>query len=191
MNTYLPFAFLLLPLAALAAGWALRSHRPSTAGTILHPRDVLQRDAQAMYLRLRTALPQYNVLARASLDAFVEVRGNSQAAVRTRQAELARQTVDFLICSGDFRVVAAVELEDSLHGRDSREHGSASTSLRAAAIPVLRWTTASLPTIRDIQEAVAEVETLRLINNSTKDRPPAGVRQGNAAGWLGNREPRL
>jgi hypothetical protein len=127
---------------------------------------MLHRDAQAMYLRLRAALPQYLIFARANLGAFIEVRGNSKSAMSARQAELARESADFLICSSDFRVVAAVELEDVVNGRSLSDRSG--ILLRAAEIPVLRWTTVSLPTIRDIQEAVAELETLRLLRNGMR-----------------------
>lgn len=189
MNAYFLLTLLLLPLAGLAALWLLRLREPRTRGTTLQPRNMLQRDAQAMYLRLRAALPQYIIFARASLAAFVEVKGKNRAAVAARQAELAGQTVDFLICSSDFQVLAAVELEDVVRGRSSHEHGGA--LVREAAIPVLRWTTANLPTARDIQEAIAELETLRLIRSGMQSQSAAHRHQGSSAGGFGWREPRL
>lgn len=188
METYWLFSLLLLPLVGLLAWLPVRARRTRRGRVTMQPRDVLPRDAQAMYLRLRAALPQYIVFARPSLAAFIEVTGGSKAAAAARQAELSRQSADFLVCSGDFRIVAAVELEDIVHGR--RDHEQAGGLLREAAIPVLRWTTVSLPTIRDIQEAIAEVETLRLINIGMEARGNADP-DAPAVNWLGRRESRL
>lgn len=189
MNAYYLLILLLFPLAGLVILWLPDLRGPKARSTTLQPRNILQRDAQAMYLRLRAALPQYIIFARASLVAFVEVKGKNRAAVAARQAELASQTVDFLICSSDFRVVAAVELEDVVHGRSSHEQGGA--LIREAAIPVLRWTTANLPTARDIQESIAEIETLRLIRGGMTSQRASRRRQGSSAGGFGWREPRL
>lgn len=189
MNLYLLFASLLLPLAAIAVMWRYRPRKRRAAAATLCSRDMLQRDAQAMYLRLRTALPQYMIFARASLSAFVEVKGSNRTAVQARQAELAGKTTDFLICSGDFRVVAAVELEDLVRGRRHDERCSA--LLREASIPVLRWTTISLPTIRDIQEAIAEVETMHLISNGLRARTTDGSAQARDADRIDRRAPRF
>lgn len=168
MTTFALVMLFALPPAALFAWWCVHRYWPRAPRVTLHARDMLRRDAQAMYLRLRAALPQYLIFARASLDAFVEARGADKAATAAKQAELARQTADFLICSSDFRVVAAVELEGVV---GAREHGRKSAALlRAANIPVLRWNSASLPTVRDIQEAIAELETQRLLRIGMENR---------------------
>lgn len=184
MTIYALVSLLILPPLAVLAWWCVHRFWPRSHRVSLHARDMLHRDAQAMYLRLRAALPQYLIFARASLGAFVEARGDSRAATAAKQAELARQSADFLICSSDFRVVAAVELEDVVGGRSGLARSSA--LLRAADIPVLRWTTVSLPTIRDIQEAIAELETLRLLrigmeNSPVKD-PQPGLDAAQRAG---------
>ncbi|HEX5513040.1 MAG TPA: DUF2726 domain-containing protein [Gammaproteobacteria bacterium] len=189
MTAYVLFVLLLLPLTAVAGWWATHRQQSRVRNTTLHARDMLHRDAQAMYLRLRTALPQYLIFARANLNAFVEVRGSSRSAVLARQAELARQSADFLICGADFHVVAAVELEDVVTGR--RAPAQSAALMRAAEIPVLRWTTVNLPTIRDIQEAVAEIEAARLLRIGMKKHSPNGASRDLAATRRDWREPRL
>jgi hypothetical protein len=188
VTTYLLFALLLIPLLAGVLGVVLRTARRPRSRARLQARDLLQRDGQAMYLRLRAALPQYIILPRPSLAAFLEVKGGNKSSSRAMEAELTRQTVDFLICGNDFRVVAAVELEDVIRGR--RDHEKGASLLRQAAVPVLRWTTVSLPTIRDIQEAIAEVETLRLISLGMEDRASTSTTREYSSS-LGRREPRL
>lgn len=189
MTIHVLFALLLLPLAIVAGWWSVRRFRPRTYSTTLHARDMLHRDAQAMYLRLRAALPQYFIFARANLSAFVEVRGGGRSATLARQAELAQQSADFLICNTDFHVIAAVELEDVVGSRSMANRSG--ELIRAAEIPMLRWTTASLPTVRDIQEAVAEIETLRLLRASMKNRSPSGIDQSLTTTQRGWREPRI
>lgn len=176
MTTYGLVLLLLLPPTAVAAWWAAHHFWPRQQRVTLQAKDMLHRDAQALYLRLRAALPQYLIFARASLGAFVEACGDSRAAIAAKQAELDQQTADFLICSSDFRVVAAVELEDVIGGRSNQARSSA--LLRAADIPVLRWASVSLPTIRDIQEAIAELETLRLLRLGMESRALEGLSSG-------------
>jgi|SRR5690625_179376 len=169
MTIYAWVLLLLLPPVLGAAWWGTYWYWPRRQPVDLRVKDMLHRDAQAMYLRLHAALPQYLIFARASLGAFLEARGESKSVTSSKQIELDQQTADFIICSSDFRVVAAVELEDVIGGRTGP--GRSSLLLQAAEVPILRWTSASLPTIRDIQEAVAELETLRLLRIGMEKRP--------------------
>lgn len=162
MTMYALFALLPLPLLLLAAAATLR-RRPARP-VELYVRPVLEQDFGVLFARLRLALPQYVILGPVSLASFVQTKSLGGAGVAAARAELARHTVDFLICGADYRIVAAVELEDILHGR--RADGQRSRLLRQARVPLLRWNTVNLPTLRDIQEAVAELETLRLIHSA-------------------------
>lgn len=183
-------SYLLLTLLSFAAigvtAWLLRPRRRA-AQARLQPCIVLDQDAQSLYTRLRTALPQYLVLPHVSLGAFIEAKAPRRDAARERQRELACFSADFLICGSDYRVVAAVELEDVVRGRQGRE--AAAALLREASVPLLRWTTVNLPTVRDIQEAVAELETLRLIHLTLDGKALPKLLALNEAG--GRREPRL
>lgn len=153
---------LLILVSVILTVWLLVRHRHvQTRGVTLHAHTLLHRDSQALYLRLRVALPQYLVFANTSLAVFIQTQGGTRLGAYLRQAELTAHTTDFLICSGDFRVVAAIDLDDI-----SKNHAASDQStrlLREASIPVLHWTTANLPTVRDIQEAVAELETAHLL----------------------------
>lgn len=167
MTTYGLFGLLLLPLLLMLACMLLLPRRRKTVEVKLYPRPLLENDSSALFRRLRTALPQYVVLSRVSLAAFLEAKGGDSGSMAAARADLAQQVVDFLICTADFRIVAAVELDDVLRGR--RSHEQSARLLRQAAIPLLRWNTVNLPTVRDIQEAVAELETLRLIQVAQED----------------------
>lgn len=151
----------LLLLMAAAVNWR-RGRRSSSAR--LYPRLILEPDAQVLHARLRNALPQYFIFAQASLGRFLEAKAPSRELAARRQLELDGHCADFLICGSDFRTVAAVELADVLKTRRGGER--ARQLLREAGVPVLNWNTVNLPTVRDIQEAVAELETLRLISLS-------------------------
>lgn len=171
---------LLLPPLALLAGSALltrsvlaRHRRRKTGALTLHSRPLLESESGTLFGRLRSALPQYVVLSRVNLAAFLDVGGadvGSQAACRV---DLARQVVDFLVCGTDFEVVAAIELDETRRIRRPHEH--AAEPLRLAAIPLLRWSSANLPTVRDIQETIAEVESQRLIRAAGLARSERGL----------------
>jgi hypothetical protein len=163
MTLYALLAVMLLPLVLLiaaAAGWP-RRRRPQPFEVSARP--VLHKDARTLYTRLHKALPQYVILSRVRLSDFLEPKAEGKRGLAAAQLELDRQTVDFLVCTEELRVVAAVELDDVLQIRPPE--ACCGKLLRRASIPVLRWNTINLPTQRDIQEAVAELEALRLIHS--------------------------
>ena len=61
-----------------------------------------------LYYLLKTGLPEYEVLARVSLAAVVEVPGAARDSAEQRR--LAQQALDFVVCDKTFRPMAAVEL---------------------------------------------------------------------------------
>lgn len=174
MTLYALLAVMLLPLVLLiaaAVGWP-RRRAPQPVN--VSARAALPKEARALYTRLRTALPQYVILTRVRLSDFLEPKAEGKRSLAAAQAELERQVVDFLICAEDFGVVAAVELDNVLQIRPPEaQYGKL---LRRASIPVLRWNTINLPTQRDIQEAVAELEALRLIHDVQQESQAKGAR---------------
>lgn len=161
MHIYASLILLILVAAIVVVSLLVRRHRLQTKGVTLHANALLHRDAQALYLRLRMALPQYLIFANTSLAVFIQAQGGKGSGASLRQAELASHTTDFLICSSDFRIVAAIDLDNTAKNRVASSHST--RLLREASIPVLHWTASNLPTIRDIQEAVAELETVHLL----------------------------
>jgi len=189
MTAYALLALLPLPLAVWLGWWLWRGRRPlRAAGGKLAVRLPLPEESQTLYQRLHNALPQYAVLSETRLGAFLEATGPDKLAAARRQQELAGLSVDFLICNGEFQVIAAILLDDVFRAATGRERAAA--LLREAGVPVLRWTSVNLPTIRDIQEAVAELETLRVLQFTVGDAVQTDAL--TADGHAGTRrEPRL
>lgn len=165
---------LILVSVTLTAWLLLRRRRLQTRGVTLHANTLLHRDSQALYLRLRVALPQYLIFANTSLAVFIQTQGGTRLGAYLRQAELAAHTTDFLICNSDFRVVAAIDLDDI--SKNQAASNQSTYLLQEASVPVLRWTTANLPTVRDIQEVVAELETAHLLMVSLNKSSGLGSR---------------
>ncbi len=188
MTAYALLALLPLPLAAWFGWWLWRLRsRPRRRGR-LAVRLPLAQAEQALYQRLCQALPQYAIFSETRLGSFLEVSGADKVWASRRQQELAGLSVDFLICNSQFQVIAAVLLDDVFRIGPGRERVAG--LLREAGVPLLRWTSVNPPTVRDIQEAVAEVEMLRALKFTGSDRDGAGAT--HLAGVAGSRrEPRL
>lgn len=184
-------SLLLLMLATIMLmTWVLvrRSRRLKAAGTTLSATSLLQHDAQALYLRLQTALPQYLIFAHVNLAVFIQAHGGTRYGISLRHAELSTHMADFLICSSDFRIVAAIDLDNI--GKNRSFSDRCIRLLREASIPVLHWTTVNLPTVRDIQEAVAELETAHLLLVSLQKSASHDNRPGIGCGSRNRRERR-
>ncbi len=140
----------------------------------------LSEDARNLHGRLLEALPQYIILPRISLAAFVEpkVVGNATKHPQISNA-LANATADFLICDSLYRPLAAVELDNSLTS-PARQRSPMHALLKEAGIPLLRWDAIHLPEVPTIQEAIAELETLRLIGRA---RAAAATASAEALAW--------
>lgn len=181
MAAYISLISLILISAMCIAWLVIQRHRQQKNPATLQALPMLHRDSQALYLRLRTALPQYLIFASTSLDMFIRAQGDNRLSVAQRQAELASYTVDFLICNSEFRIVAAIDLDEFGKNRAVCDQGS--RLLQEASIPILRWTAANLPTGRDIQEAIAELETAHVLTASLRKTPdtPNSTNLGGSA----------
>jgi len=105
----------------------------------------LSRPEQVLYFRLRNALPEHIVLAQVQLSRFLGVkRGHNFYAWNNR---IDRLSADFLICSKDASVVAAIELDDKSHEFEHRQRIDAKKekALTSAGVRLIRWRTVSLP----------------------------------------------
>lgn len=67
-------------------------------------------------------------------------------------------SLDFLVCLKDSTVVAAIELDDKTHERESRAEADAKKerALSAAGIALIRWNVTALPDENTIRQALAK-----------------------------------
>lgn len=123
----------------------------------------LTRVEQAFYYRLVQTLPELVVLAQVPLSSFLRVRKGRTW--REWFNRISQKSVDFLICERDFRIVAAIEIDDGSHEAAERIESdkTKSRALTAARVPLLRWRVGALP----------EVETIRRIVDEMRDADTA------------------
>ncbi|MBS0374492.1 MAG: DUF2726 domain-containing protein [Proteobacteria bacterium] len=137
-----------MALLALVAMQRLGAHEPAWP---LEARPPLSREEQVLYWRLCEACPGYVVLSQVALAQLVEVL--EPARRETVFNRYRRMVIDFVICTTDFRVVAAIELDDgrtTTPGRaDANERKAA--VLRAVEIPLLHFTNRELPTSGELR----------------------------------------
>ena len=152
-------AFTLLAAAARARRARRRSSQLAGPWPLKAKQTLLSVPEQVLFRRLMEALPGYIVFAQVQLLQILEFkRGRRSVGVLNRTSQL---SIDFLITGPDTRIVAAIELDDSIHDRRDRRHADArkAHALDSAGVPLLRWTTRHLPDVQAIVTAVKEVTT--------------------------------
>jgi len=138
--------FLVLSVSIAVAVLRARANGLPTAGTWpFSVRRPLTEPEQVLYYRLCKALPDYMVLAQVGLSRFLAVRRGHDA--RGWYNRINRMSVDFLVCTRDAEVVAAIELDDASHQRPDRAGADdkKQTALRAAGVRLLRYNVSALP----------------------------------------------
>lgn len=114
---------------------------------------VLSEPERVPYRRLRQALPEHLVLTHVQLARALRFkRGRRDRAVWNRICPL---SIDFLIVRADTSIVAAIEPDDSSHGRVDRQDADARTShaLGSAGIPLIRWRVGRIPDVMAMRAA--------------------------------------
>ncbi|CAG0965075.1 hypothetical protein RHDC4_00929 [Rhodocyclaceae bacterium] len=150
----------LIGVLLLLAGIALMllQSRRRKAGNLpkFFPRTLLTQPEQILYLRLVEALPDFVVLAQVQLcRLFTIERGPLW---QTWFNKTSRKSLDFVICSKGFQVIAAIELDDSSHNNEERKGKDADkdAALEAAGIRLIRWTVKNLPDRFEIARQVGQ-----------------------------------
>lgn len=149
---------LLLVMAVLAAVMASRKMKvrsgpdewPFFAKRPLSPPE------QVLYHRLVRALPECIVLAQVQCSRILGVKkGFSFHAWNNR---INRLSYDFVICSTDATVLAAIELDDRTHERPARVKTDfkKEKATAAAGVRFIRWRVSALPDPLEIRRAVEQ-----------------------------------
>ncbi len=106
-------------------------------------KDPLTANEQAMFNRLKGALPQYTVLAQVSFGALLAARSTA-----TRNT-FDRKIADFVVCDPAFQVLAVIELDDSSHKNRRERDAKRDAMLTEAGYRVVRY--ARIPDIDRVQ----------------------------------------
>ena len=110
---------------------------------------------QVLYHRLVAALPEHIVLAQVQLSRVMGVKKAFNA--RGWMNRINRMSFDFVVCSKDSTVVAAIELDDRSHESADRIEADVkkSRAASAAGIRIVRWNVKGLPDDDDIRHALS------------------------------------
>lgn len=126
------------------------------------------------YHTLVKALPNYIVLAQVQLSRFIEV---DRSLIDLNEFykffnPISQQSVDYLICTDDFEIVTAIELDDKTHlsSKANERDNKKNASLEAAKISLIRWHVENLPDFKTITSTVHSLKpNVQNVNNSPLD----------------------
>jgi hypothetical protein len=112
---------------------------------------------QMLYQRLVTALPGHIVLFQVPVAAVLGVRMGLDRA--TWNQRIHRLQYNFVVCTKDATVLAAIELEDSARSAQapSGAEGIKERASAAAGVRLIRWQAKALPNQAEIQATFGEL----------------------------------
>ncbi len=125
------------------------------------------------YHQLIEALPEYIVLAQVQLSSFLKIDCSLTSGKHHNKwfNPIAQQSVDYLICTKNFLIVAAIELDDKTHDNDDaiKRDYKKTSNLAAAKVPLIRWHAEAMPEVETIKQVFLNNATLS--TNSTASQP--------------------
>jgi hypothetical protein len=152
LTTALLLVFLLVAGLVLIARLMSGPRRESNVVWPFYVKRPLTQPEQVLYHRLVRALPDHIVLAQVQVSRVLGVKEGAN--FHEWNKRINRLSYDFVVCSKDSTVIAAVELDDQSHessvqaARDEKkDKASADAGLR-----LLRWHVRSLPSEDDIRQ---------------------------------------
>lgn len=109
---------------------------------------------QVLYQRLITALPEHIVLAQVQVSRVLGVKKGFN--FNEWNNRINRLSYDFVVCTKDSTVLAAIELDDKSHERAQRAETDAKKdrATAAAGICMLRWNVKAIPDHAAIRDAL-------------------------------------
>jgi Protein of unknown function (DUF2726) len=115
----------------------------------------LAQPEQVLYHRLVKYLPDHIVLAQVQVSRILGVKKGFK--FHEWNNRINRLSYDFVVCSKDSNVLAAIELDDKSHEATDRAEADKKKekATSAAGIRLIRWHVKSLPDQTAIQEAFA------------------------------------
>lgn len=151
----LSIAFIVLVILAVVV-MVLKNRKATVSGDEKWPfyaKKPLSAPEQILYFRLVKALPDHIVLGQVQLSRFLGVKKGEN--VMQWNNRINRMSVDFLVCTKDASVVAAIELDDKSHERKDRVMADAKKDkvLNAANVKIIRWNVKNIPDESLIKQA--------------------------------------
>jgi len=148
-------AIVLIVIVAIILAF-LKRRKPSGGSNVAWPfyaKKPLTEPEQILYHRLVAALPQFIVLAQVQLSQVLGVNKGFNFSVWNNRIN--RMSLDFIVCLKDSTIIAAVELDDKTHEKETRIKADEKKgkALSAAGIELIRWHVSELPDERAIREA--------------------------------------
>lgn len=142
--------YALIGVLILACAIAAMAFRRKTTGQggelpVFAERPLLTAPEQILYLRLIDALPNYIVFAQVQLCRLFDIERGPQQ--QTWFNKTSQKSVDYVVCTKDFKTIAVIELDEKSHDAANRKKADADkdTALNAAGIKVIRWTVKNMP----------------------------------------------
>jgi hypothetical protein len=154
----LALVLLLLVLAAVALAILKKRGLFGTSENLwpFYVKRPLSSPEQVLYHRLVKALPDHIVLAQVQVSRVLGVKKGFN--FHEWNNRINRLSYDFVVCSKDSTVLAAIELDDKSHEATSRAETDRKKerATSAAGVQLLRWHVKSLPGHAAIQAAFPE-----------------------------------
>jgi len=150
LETLVTIVATLVVVALLAATWFALLRSKSRVSSLrgrwpFSLRRPLTEPEQELYFRMCRALPDHLVLAQVGLSRFIAVRRGHDA--RAWLHHINRMSVDFLVCTRDANVIAAIELDDASSRPTDRlkMDTKKDKALAAAGVRLIRWNANAMP----------------------------------------------
>lgn len=150
---FLAFLVFLSILSSVGSSSSKKDFSPS-GDLPFYPKRPLSQVEQILYFRMIDALPEFVVLSQVQLSRFMGVKKGYPFNMFNNLIN--RKSVDFLVCTKSFDIVAAVELDDSSHSRPDRIKADAvkDRSIHSAGLRIVRWHVSSLPDALSIRSDI-------------------------------------
>jgi len=105
----------------------------------------LTQPEQVLYHRLVSAMPECNILAQVQLSQVLGVKKGFK--FNEWNNKINRMSLDYLVCLKDSTIVAAIELDEKSHEKQSRIEADKKKdkALSDAGITIIRWNVRDLP----------------------------------------------
>jgi len=126
--------------------------RANSAVWPFYARRLMSQPEQVLYHRLVRALPDYIVLAQVQVSRVLGVRRGFK--FHEWNNRINRLSYDFVICSKDSSVLAAIELDDKSHDTESRDRTDSKKdkATQDAGIRIIRWRVSAMPSETAIRD---------------------------------------
>ncbi len=108
---------------------------------------------QVMFHKLKLCLPNHIILAQVAFSQMIGAEDGTKKENDSKFARAKQKVADFVICDKAFNIIAAIEIDDKSHKKETDE--ARDQILMEAGIPTIRWKAVNLPNDGEIKQAIA------------------------------------